>query len=431
MKYQLHLDTSVSSNVQTGGMPIVSKVGGNPFLTSISLFNRYRDVGTVELKSAEIPIGFYNIRPPYNTFIINETTYTLPPGNYTITTLLQAMGNLSQTIFSISNSTINIIYDIPGDVITYAGQYNVSGNTDGVKTAATFFNPLSIVSDGNGKLYTMGQYDDRMRRIDLASGQVTTLKTTTWWACGLAYDGVDTIYAAATSDNTIRKYVISTNTDSILAGSAGNSGYVDATGEEARFDSPRGLAYYSGVLYVADAENYRIRAVDVTTGAVTTFAGSGTDATTNGTGLSASFSHPYDVAADTSAGILYVLEERGACIRKVTISSADVVTWAGTPGEIGSNNGPGLSATFGYPNALCIDDTFTRIYVGDTGNAMIRQVETSSAVVSTLAGQTTSGYVDAVGTSAKFSLPFGVSHYSGYLYECDLINQLIRRVFTG
>jgi WD40 repeat protein len=428
MKYQLHLDTSVSSDVQTNGMPVVSKINGNPFLTSILLYNNHRNVNTVELKSAEIPIGFYNIRYPYNTFIINGTTYTVPPGNYTITTLLAIMGNLSQTIFSITNSIINIVPNPPGNVITYAGQYNVVGNTDGVKTAATFSYPLSIVSTGNGKLYTMGQYDNSMRRIDLASGQVTTLKTTTWWACGLAYDGVDTIYAAATSDNTIRKYVISTNTDSILAGSAGDAGYVDATGEEARFNSPRGLAYYSGVLYVADAENYRIRAVDVTSGAVTTFAGSGTDETTNGTGVSASFSHPYDVAADTSAGILYVVEERGQCIRKVTISSAEVVTWAGTPGEVGSNNGPGLSARFGYPNALCIDDTFTRIYVGDTGNAMIRQVETSSAVVSTLAGQTAAGYVDAVGTSAKFNVPFGVATYSGYLYECDAINQLIRRV---
>jgi hypothetical protein len=108
MKYQLHLDTSVSSNVQTGGMPIVSKVGGNPFLTSISLFNRYRDVGTVELKSAEIPIGFYNIRSPYNTFVINGTTYTVTPGNYTITTLLQAMNTVSGSVFDISGNFIQL-----------------------------------------------------------------------------------------------------------------------------------------------------------------------------------------------------------------------------------------------------------------------------------------------------------------------------------
>lgn len=430
MKYQLHLDTSASINVQTGGMPIVSKMNGNPFLTSILLYNNHRNVNTVELTSAEIPIGFYNIRAPYNTFIINGTIYTVPPGNYDITTLLQTMGTLSQTLFSISNSIINVIYNGPGAVSTYAGQYNVNSSTDGIKTGATFSFPISIVSDGNGKLYTAGQ-SNNIRRIDLVSGQVTTLLNTSWWAQGLAYDGVDTIYLAATNDSTIRKYVISTNTQSIFAGASGSPGYVDATGTSARFNDVRGIAYYSGVLYVADAGNARIRAIDVTTQAVTTFAGSGAVATTNGTGLLASFNTPRGLTIDSSSGILYVLEEAGRCVRKVTISSADVVTWAGTPGQSGSTNGPGLSATFNFPNSLCIDSTFTRIYVGDTNNNMIRQIEVSSAVVSTLAGQITAGYVDATGTSAKFSLPFGVSYYSGYLYVCDYSNQLIRSIVVN
>ena len=100
MKYQLHLDTSVSSNVQTSGMPVVSKTDDNPFLTSILLYNNHRNVNTVELKSAEIPIGFYNIRSPYNTFVIDGITYTVPPGNYTIDTLIDAMNFTCPCIFS-------------------------------------------------------------------------------------------------------------------------------------------------------------------------------------------------------------------------------------------------------------------------------------------------------------------------------------------
>jgi hypothetical protein len=114
MKYQLHLDTSVSSNVQTSGMPIVSKINGNPFLSSILLYNNHKNVNTVELKSAEIPIGFYNIRPPYNTFIINGITYTIPPGNYTITTLIAAMNTATAltNIFRLDGNFIQ--FAIPG-----------------------------------------------------------------------------------------------------------------------------------------------------------------------------------------------------------------------------------------------------------------------------------------------------------------------------
>jgi hypothetical protein len=114
MKYQLHLDTSVSSNVQVGGMPVVSKLNGNPFLTSILLGNKHRNVETVELKSLEMPIGFYNIRSPYNTFVVNGTTYTVPPGNYTITTLLAAMTTAagSAPSFSVSGSQVVAIYSI-------------------------------------------------------------------------------------------------------------------------------------------------------------------------------------------------------------------------------------------------------------------------------------------------------------------------------
>jgi hypothetical protein len=131
-------------------MPIVSKVGGNPFLTSISLFNRYRDVGTVELKSAEIPIGFYNIRPPYNTFVINGTTYTVPPGNYTITTLLQAMSAPIGGVFSISGNFIKL--DFPLYTLTLPFTF-----TNMTNTGAT--GPTSITygtsTPGYGTSYVM------------------------------------------------------------------------------------------------------------------------------------------------------------------------------------------------------------------------------------------------------------------------------------
>jgi hypothetical protein len=80
--YQIHVDTALASNVQTGGTAFIYKTNNNPFQCTINLGNRHRAVRTVTLKNAQIPIGFYNVRSPYNTFTLGGVTYTVNPGNY-------------------------------------------------------------------------------------------------------------------------------------------------------------------------------------------------------------------------------------------------------------------------------------------------------------------------------------------------------------
>jgi hypothetical protein len=96
-KYQIHADTATASNVQTYtgqiGQASVYKVNGNPFQCTIILGNRHRAVRSVSLKDAQIPIGFYNIRAPYNTVTINSIVYTIPPGNYNITSLVNTLNS--------------------------------------------------------------------------------------------------------------------------------------------------------------------------------------------------------------------------------------------------------------------------------------------------------------------------------------------------
>ena len=93
--YQIHVDTGSASNVQTYsgqvGQASVYKQSGNPFQSTIILGNRHRAIRKASLKDAQIPVGFYNIRAPYNTVTLNSITYTVPPGNYNITTLLNAL----------------------------------------------------------------------------------------------------------------------------------------------------------------------------------------------------------------------------------------------------------------------------------------------------------------------------------------------------
>jgi hypothetical protein len=92
-----------------------------------------------------MPIGFYNIRSPYNTFTVSSVTYTITPGNYNLTTLLNTMNGLTTPAvgtFSVSSLTNIIQYvsasgsvTISGTLLTLLG-FTSTGQT-GVTIVAT------------------------------------------------------------------------------------------------------------------------------------------------------------------------------------------------------------------------------------------------------------------------------------------------------
>mgnify|MGYP006270376423 CR=1 FL=1 len=90
--YQLHVDTAST----TAGT--VTKNQNNPFSCTVKLGQTHRRLQAVALKSAEVPIAFYNIRSPYNSFSLTvgstTTVYTVTPGNYTAATLVSALNGL-------------------------------------------------------------------------------------------------------------------------------------------------------------------------------------------------------------------------------------------------------------------------------------------------------------------------------------------------
>lgn len=88
-KYQVHIDTSSTTNGS------VFKYDNNPFNCSVTLGQTHRRLKSIALKSAEIPLGYYNIRAPYNVFTFTTsdgtTNVVVPPGNYTSSTLLYSL----------------------------------------------------------------------------------------------------------------------------------------------------------------------------------------------------------------------------------------------------------------------------------------------------------------------------------------------------
>ena len=104
--------------------------------------------------------------------------------------------------------------------------------------------------------------------------------------------------------------------------------------------------------------------------AVTTLAGTGDNGSANGTGTAASFYEPQGITTDGTN--LYVAGNKTNLIRQIVISTGVVTTLAGT-GSPGSSNGTGTAASFNYPEGITTDGT--NLYVADTSNHLIRQIE--------------------------------------------------------
>jgi hypothetical protein len=172
------------------------------------------------------------------------------------------------------NSTVRKIVIATGVVTTIAGTAGTPGSADGTGTAATFFLPGGITTDG-ANLYLADYGNSTIRRIVIATGAVTTIAGTagmpasfdnTGPAAAFVFpsdvttDGTN-LYVADSGNSTIRKIVISTADVTTLAGTAGSTGSVDGTGAAARFNGPAGITTDGTNLYVADTNNSTIRKV--------------------------------------------------------------------------------------------------------------------------------------------------------------------------
>jgi len=109
--YQIHVDTSSLLNISgSNTSPVVSKINSNPFQCSILLGNRHRAFRSARLLNAQLPVGFYNIRAPYNTLTLGSTPYTIPPNNYTLPSLITAVNAaVGSTPFSVPSYSNAIV----------------------------------------------------------------------------------------------------------------------------------------------------------------------------------------------------------------------------------------------------------------------------------------------------------------------------------
>jgi len=231
---------------------------------------------------------------------------------------------------------------------------------------------------------------------------------------GLAIGSDGAVFVADVRNHTIRK-IMADGTVSTLAGRPGVSGAIDASDGSATFNSPTGVAVNSsGDVFVVEFGGHKVRRITAA-GAVTTFAGTGVAGSDDGPGVSASFSNPYGIAIDTNDNV-YVADWGNNLIRKIT--PAGVVSTLAGSGVPGAADGNGTAASFQRPQALAVDAS-GNVFVADTSNNKIRKI--------TPDGETTT-FAESTADS-QFNSPSGISLDSdGYVYVADYGNNVIKRI---
>jgi DNA-binding beta-propeller fold protein YncE len=270
---------------------------------------------------------------------------------------------------------------------------------------------ITVSADG-ARVYVLDRDNHVVRLYDDARGHLSTLvglPGRAGFADGVADvarlnapegiwldAGERSLYIADTGNDAIRALDLTTGALTTLAGAplAMGGTFVDGPVASARFDAPAALVgrEVNGALtlYVADAGSDRVRVIAA--GQVTTLAGGGATpdpegVMIDGTGAAAVFSAPAGLALSADGATLYVADQGHEVIRAVNVATAQVTTIAGDVNEADAFDGVGPDATFDSPGQLALHADGRRLLIADEANHAIRQLDLTTREVTTVVGE--------------------------------------------
>jgi adhesin/invasin len=335
-------------------------------------------------------------------------------------------------------------------ITTVAGTGTAGFNGDNQPATAAQVNiPGDVAVDGVGNLLIADRFNNRIRRVDVQTGMITTVAGTGVAGFngdnqpataaqlsdpfGVTVDQAGNLLIADHNNHRIRRVDVQTGMITTVAGTgvAGFNGD-NQPATAALLSEPFSVAVdQAGSLLIVDGRNMRIRRVDVQTGMITTVAGTGLDAF-NGDNQLATVAQlgPVDVAVD-GAGNVLISDVRNMRIRRVDARTGIITTVAGTGGRgFNGDNQPATSAQLNFPAGIAVDGA-GNLLIADQTNARIRRVDIQTGMITTVAGTGTAGFNgdNQPATSAELNMPSGIAiDGAGNLLIADSFNQRVRRV---
>ena len=329
-----------------------------------------------------------------------------------------------------------------GRIDTFAGtgQAGLTGD-GGPAKAATLQEPFHCELDGRGGLLVADAPAGLIRRVDLASGRIETVagrSSTIGTPYAVAIDPDGSLYIVDQKTPVVRKVDATTGRVSVLAGTGEKGSDGDGgPASRARLREPNDCCLDGkGGLLIADVADWRVRRVDLKSGIITTFAGTGKSARKpdrsaigdGGPAVNATIVGARAVCID-GRGNTYICEREGNAIRKVD-PAGTMTTIAGT-GAVGysGDGAAAIRAIFNGPKGLRADAE-GNLFVVDTENHAIRKVGAKDGLISTVAGgRKGAGGDGADATAAGLDRPHGCTIApDGTLYIADSNNHRVRRV---
>ena len=373
---------------------------------------------------------------------------TAAPLNSPYDVAVDSSGNIyivDYSIHRIRKVTVStgIISTVAGSGSTTTGAFAGDG---GAATAARLNFPYRVALDSSGNIYIADSGNDRIRKVTVATGNISTVagggsslgdggsatSAQLDFPAGVAVDSSGNIYIGDFNDHRIRKVTVASGNISTVAGT-GTAGFSGDLSASAPIASPNHIALdAAGNLYVAEQGNHRIRKIEVSTGVISTVAGTSVEGNSGdgGAATAAQLDSPSGVALD-SAGNIYIADTDNHSIRKVTVASGNIAVLAGTGSSgFSGDGGAATSAQLSSPSAVALDSS-GNVYIADGTNERIRKVTIASGIIETIAGTGLPGYSGDGGlaTGAQVNFPLGVALDSaGNVYISDTFGQRIRKI---
>ncbi len=336
-------------------------------------------------------------------------------------------------------------------ITTIAGNDTVGYCCDGgPATRAEFNHPDQLCLDKLGILYIADAGNNRVRKIVLSTGIITTvvgsdsagfsgdngpaINAKIRLPDAVCIDTVGNLYIADAGNHRIRKIIMSTGIITTFAGvgTAGNSGD-GGLATNAEISVPAGLTIDKfGNLYFGDIESHSVRKIS-TANIISTIAGNGTLGYSGDNGLAtdAQLNTPGDIGIDSSGNVI-ISDGHAHVIRKVDAITGIIKTIAGN--GIASYTGDGglaIHAEVSYPYGIFITP-LNDILIVEGGNGIVRKIDGVTGIISTLVGCGTLGFSGDNGpaTDAKLQPDDVFLDSFGTMYIADFSNARIRKVYN-